>query len=82
MLFCIWQYLALSSEVFPPVTAVVLIEDLKRAGAALEKLQDEKGIVVRFVIGRRSLFDELKLAKTYLVLCLIMLLSILQYQSW
>lgn len=57
----------MSSEVFSLVTAVVLIENLKHAGAALEKLQDEKGIVVRFVIGRRSLFDELKLAKTYLV---------------
>jgi hypothetical protein len=26
------------------------------AGAALEKLADEKGIIMRFVIGRRSLF--------------------------
>ncbi|KAG5563388.1 hypothetical protein RHGRI_005966 [Rhododendron griersonianum] len=32
----------------------VLIENLKHAGAALEKLQDEKGIVVRFVIGRST----------------------------
>ncbi|KAI8569726.1 hypothetical protein RHMOL_Rhmol02G0299300 [Rhododendron molle] len=35
-------------------TELVLIENLKHAGAALEKLQDEKGIVVRFVIGRST----------------------------